>query len=64
VDAWAQGATGIGPVTNPADIQAAIEQGIEIVPADSVCVIDARVQPGSPLPPGSDRIERGAAALI
>ncbi len=62
MDAWAQGATGIGPVTNPADIQAAIEQGIEIVPADSVCVIDARVQPGQLPAPRSDRVRRGAAA--
>jgi thiamine pyrophosphate-dependent acetolactate synthase large subunit-like protein len=44
--ARAQGATGIGPVTRVADMQPAIEQGIETVQAGGVCVIDARVQPG------------------
>jgi thiamine pyrophosphate-dependent acetolactate synthase large subunit-like protein len=44
--ARAQGATGIGPVTQVADMQPAIEQGIETARAGGVCVIDARVQPG------------------
>ena len=44
--ARAQGATGIGPVSSAADIQPAIEQGIKVVSAGGVCVIDARVQPG------------------
>jgi thiamine pyrophosphate-dependent acetolactate synthase large subunit-like protein len=44
--ARAQGATGIGPVTRVADMQPAIEQGIETARAGGVCVIDARVQPG------------------
>ena len=44
--ARAQGAIGIGPVTRVADMQPAIEQGIETVQAGGVCVIDARVQPG------------------
>jgi thiamine pyrophosphate-dependent acetolactate synthase large subunit-like protein len=44
--ARAQGATGIGPVTEPADIQPAIEKGIEVVRSGGVCLIDARVQPG------------------
>jgi len=44
--ARAQGAVGIGPVTRVADMQPAIEQGIETVRAGGVCVIDARVQPG------------------
>ncbi len=44
--ARAQGAVGIGPVTRVADMQPAIEKGIETVRAGSVCVIDARVQPG------------------
>ena len=44
--ARAQGATGIGPVSTAADIQPAIEQGIRVVDAGGVCVIDARVQPG------------------
>ncbi len=44
--ARAQGAVGIGPVTEPAELQPAIEQGIEAVRAGNVCVIDARVLPG------------------
>ena len=44
--ARSQGALGIGPVTQPADVQPAIEQGIEAVRAGRVCVIDAHVLPG------------------
>ena len=44
--ARAQGAVGIGPVTRVADLQPAIEQGIETVTKGGVCVVDARVQPG------------------
>ncbi len=44
--ARAQGATGIGPVTHPSEVQPAIEQGIQAVRAGQVCVIDARVLPG------------------
>jgi thiamine pyrophosphate-dependent acetolactate synthase large subunit-like protein len=44
--ARAQGATGIGPVTSPADLQRAIEKGLDIVKGGGVCVIDARVRPG------------------
>lgn len=44
--ARAQGATGIGPVTRPAEIQPALEKGVAAVRAGGVCVIDARVQPG------------------
>ncbi|MBI2295750.1 MAG: thiamine pyrophosphate-binding protein [Betaproteobacteria bacterium] len=44
--ARAQGATGIGPVTRVADLQPAIEQGIETVSKGGVCVVDARVLPG------------------
>ena len=44
--ARAQGAEGIGPVTQLADMQPAIERGIAIVRAGGVCVIDARVAPG------------------
>ncbi|MDH3287590.1 MAG: thiamine pyrophosphate-binding protein [Betaproteobacteria bacterium] len=44
--ARAQGATGIGPVTHPAEVQPALEKGIEAVGAGGVCVIDARVLPG------------------
>jgi hypothetical protein len=44
--ARAQGAVGIGPITRVADVQPAIEKGLETVRAGGVCVIDARVQPG------------------
>jgi thiamine pyrophosphate-dependent acetolactate synthase large subunit-like protein len=44
--ARSQGALGIGPVMQPADVQPAIEQGIEAVRAGRVCVIDAHVLPG------------------
>jgi thiamine pyrophosphate-dependent acetolactate synthase large subunit-like protein len=44
--ARAQGALGIGPVTQTADVQPAIEQGIAAVRGGQVCVIDARVLPG------------------
>lgn len=44
--ARAQGATGIGPIVRPSDLQPAIEQGIEGVRAGQVCVIDTRVLPG------------------
>jgi thiamine pyrophosphate-dependent acetolactate synthase large subunit-like protein len=44
--ARAQGAVGIGPVTRPADLQPAIDQGIETVRNGGVCLIDARVLPG------------------
>ncbi len=44
--ARAQGAVAIGPVTRMADLQPAIEQGIEAVRTGGVCVIDARVLPG------------------
>ena len=41
-----QGAAGIGPVTDPAKVQSAIEEGIAAARAGKVCVIDARVLPG------------------
>ena len=44
--ARAQGAEGIGPVMQMADVQPAIERGLAIVRAGGVCVIDARVAPG------------------
>ncbi len=39
--ARAQGALGIGPVEQPAELQPAIERGIEAVRSGGVCVIDA-----------------------
>ena len=44
--AKAMGAVGIGPVTRPADLQPAIDKGIETVRNGGVCLIDARVLPG------------------
>jgi thiamine pyrophosphate-dependent acetolactate synthase large subunit-like protein len=44
--ARAQGATGIGPVTKPADVLPAIQKGIEVVKGGGVCLIDMRVQAG------------------
>lgn len=44
--ARAQGAIAIGPITKPADVQPAIEQGITAVREGKVCVIDMRVEPG------------------
>ncbi|MBI1964764.1 MAG: thiamine pyrophosphate-binding protein [Betaproteobacteria bacterium] len=41
-----QGAAGIGPVTDPAKVQSAIEEGLAAARAGKVCVIDARVLPG------------------
>jgi hypothetical protein len=44
--AVAQGAKGIGPVTDPSRLAAAITQGVRAVTDGEVCVIDARVRPG------------------
>jgi len=44
--ARAQGCRGIGPVTEPATLEAAIAEGIRAVEAGNVCVIDIRVAPG------------------
>jgi thiamine pyrophosphate-dependent acetolactate synthase large subunit-like protein len=40
------GAVGIGPVTDPAALQPAVEEGIRTVQAGRPCVIDAHVLPG------------------
>ena len=44
--AVAQGAKGIGPVTDPEQLRSAIAQGVRAVLDGEVCVIDARVRPG------------------
>jgi thiamine pyrophosphate-dependent acetolactate synthase large subunit-like protein len=44
--ARSQGAAGIGPVTEPANVQSAVEEGIATARSGTVCVIDARVPPG------------------
>ena len=44
--ARAQGAQGIGPVTEAKDLLPAIRKGIDAVRSGQVCVIDARVVPG------------------
>jgi thiamine pyrophosphate-dependent acetolactate synthase large subunit-like protein len=40
------GAVGIGPVTEPAKLQAALEEGIAAALEGCPCVVDARVLPG------------------
>src|SRR6476646_10597448 len=44
--ARAQGAVGIGPVTELKDLKSAVEEGIKKVKSGEVCVIDVRVMPG------------------
>jgi hypothetical protein len=44
--AVAQGAKGIGPVTDAAKLSGAIAQGVQLAREGEVCVIDARVRPG------------------
>ena len=44
--AVAQGAKGIGPITETAELRKAIAQGVRAVLDGEVCVIDARVRPG------------------
>jgi thiamine pyrophosphate-dependent acetolactate synthase large subunit-like protein len=44
--ARAQGCRGIGPVTEPATLEAAIAEGIHAVEQGQVCVVDIRVAPG------------------
>jgi thiamine pyrophosphate-dependent acetolactate synthase large subunit-like protein len=44
--AVAQGAKGIGPVTDVEQLRSAIAQGVRAVRDGDVCVIDARVRPG------------------
>ena len=44
--AAAQGAKGIGPVTDPDQLRSAIAEGVKAVLNGAVCVIDARVRPG------------------
>jgi thiamine pyrophosphate-dependent acetolactate synthase large subunit-like protein len=41
--AEAQGAVGIGPVRDPADVKPAIERGVAVLKAGGVCVIDLHV---------------------
>ncbi len=42
----AQGAAGFGPVSNTADLAAALEKAIAAVDAGQVAIVDARVEPG------------------
>jgi thiamine pyrophosphate-dependent acetolactate synthase large subunit-like protein len=42
----AQGALGIGPITNAADLAPALEKAIAAVDAGGVAVVDVRVEPG------------------
>ena len=63
--ARSQGAAGIGPLTQVAEIQPAIEQGIAAVRAGKVCVIDARVSRRHDDPTDESRGTRsGATAFL
>ncbi len=42
----AQGAAGFGPVSNAADLAAALEKAIAAVDAGQVAIVDVRVEPG------------------
>jgi len=42
----AQGAAGFGPVSNTADLAAALEKAIAVVDAGQVAIVDVRVEPG------------------
>jgi hypothetical protein len=44
--ARAQGAEGIGPVTEPASVLTAVRRGLELVDRGGVAVVDVRVLPG------------------
>ena len=44
--AEAQGAVGIGPVVQPADVSKAIAEGVGVLKSGGVCVIDFHVDPG------------------
>jgi thiamine pyrophosphate-dependent acetolactate synthase large subunit-like protein len=44
--AEAHGAVGIGPVTRPADVKAAITRGVAVLKSGGICVIDLHVEPG------------------
>ena len=44
--ARAQGAEGIGPVTEVSGLAPAIEKGLRLVRDGAVCVVDVRVAPG------------------
>ena len=62
--ARAQGAEGIGPVAKLAELQSAVEQGLEAASRGKVAVIDARVLPGydanlNPAPPPPAASARG-----
>jgi thiamine pyrophosphate-dependent acetolactate synthase large subunit-like protein len=49
----AQGAVGIGPVKTPAELDAAIKRGVDVLKKGGVCLIDVHIEPGE---------ERGAAS--
>jgi thiamine pyrophosphate-dependent acetolactate synthase large subunit-like protein len=51
--AEAQGAVGIGPVKTPAELDAAIKRGVDVLKKGGVCLIDVHIEPGE---------ERGAAS--
>jgi thiamine pyrophosphate-dependent acetolactate synthase large subunit-like protein len=60
--ATAQGAKGIGPVTQPGDLAKALSEALRAVMDGEVCVVDARVLPGYDTDVSGERraIERSA----
>lgn len=43
--AEAQGAVGIGPITDPDDVKPALEQGVDVLKKGGVCVVDLHIDP-------------------
>jgi thiamine pyrophosphate-dependent acetolactate synthase large subunit-like protein len=63
--AAALGAVGLGPVTEPADLQRVVEEGIEAARAGNVCVIDAWVaRDHSERAPATARTRSRRTALV
>jgi thiamine pyrophosphate-dependent acetolactate synthase large subunit-like protein len=59
--AEAQGAIGIGPVTDPGEVKSAVEQGVAVLKSGGVCVIDFHVTPGEERSAASDLGHRPTA---
>ncbi|HEY7382994.1 MAG TPA: thiamine pyrophosphate-dependent enzyme [Beijerinckiaceae bacterium] len=59
--AEAQGAVGIGPVREAADVKAAIRKGVEVLKSGGVCLIDFHITPGEDRRAGSALGQRATA---
>jgi thiamine pyrophosphate-dependent acetolactate synthase large subunit-like protein len=60
--AEAQGAVGIGPVRDPAGVQAALEKGVGVLKSGGVCLIDFHITPGEDRRAGSALGQRATAS--